>query len=366
MNEKDEHNAEEQEAPQTPETEAENVIPQASEDKPAKEQKTEVQNKEQGMLEKTEQLQGRYYTACGKLYKNLDYIGEQMYELMLMHYYELYEREYALMTAAEFIDIDKKIEELKTERAKQLEAVKLGHERQLAEIERERQKMLDEDNALRNERELELQTLAEEHKALRITAEREAKAELDLQIKNIELARDKQLAELELRREKQDAEMEILMTTAIREQYVKESRIMPDMYKRHKIGKLEFGRYETNRAMDLAMAAADIEAKKYLAERADKIAEQQDKYNDTYGTEYELPELKPESKRGKKRRLKRLYDKLKKRKEIDAQQAQLDEQETPQAPEIEDENVIPQTGEDKPAEPQNAPTEAQNKPDGSK
>ena len=92
-------------------------------------------------ISKVHKLQQRFYKVCGELYKNVEFIGEPMYNLMLEHYFAQYKREYELMNAAEFIDVDKHIEALKAERDRELEAVKLERDKQkkLLDITRERE-----------------------------------------------------------------------------------------------------------------------------------------------------------------------------------------------------------------------------------
>ena len=65
-------------------------------------------------ISKVHKLQQRFYKVCGELYKNVEFIGEPMYNLMLEHYFAQYKREYELMNAAEFIDVDKHTEAQKT------------------------------------------------------------------------------------------------------------------------------------------------------------------------------------------------------------------------------------------------------------
>lgn len=313
------------------------------------------------LLDKIRELNEQFFKDCGKLHENKANLNDMQREGVAKNLYDLYMLDYKsiryMLTEEEskINELERAHEEFLFRCKKELEELKTARENELEEIKQERER-------LQAEFENERQQLLNESKAARITAEREAKAELEARLAEIELEKEKRMNEIALARIKQNDEADIMLQSVNYGYIVKRSIITPRRKARHTIGKHKFGGYYTNRAWDLAQAAAEIEAQKYLAEQADKIAEQQEIYNDTYGTKYELPEPTREPKWAKKRRARDISADFEKY----ANETQAEEQEAPQAPEIEDENVIPQAGEDKPAEPQNAPAEAQNKPDGSK
>ena len=209
-------------------------------------------------VSKVHKLQQRFYKVCGELYKYLEYVGAPMYKLMLEHYFEQYKREYELMNAEEFIEVDKKIEELKAERDRELEAVKLLRDKQKIDLEMVRERevkaielekaKLTEQLAMQRERELEAVKL--EHKAL--------------------------TAEIERKREKLNNEIDILWNTAVLEAQIKTSRIIPQSWRRFHIFGWHFGKICKNEAMEYAEISANNEIEAYLATRAQEISEESD------------------------------------------------------------------------------------------
>ena len=228
-------------------------------------------------LSKVHELQKRFYKACGELFKNVEYVGEPMSDLMLKHYFEQYKREYELMNAKEFIEVDKQIEELKIEREREIKAIEL-----------EKAKLIEE---LAMERERQLEEVKLEHKAL--------------------------TAEIERKREKLNNDIDILWNTAVLEAQIKISRITPQSWRRFHIGKLHFGRLCKNEAMELAEIAANNDITKYLTTRAQSVSE--------CGEEEEISEPEPLSKREYKRWQKRFEKEQRKRKDKGREELLSDE-----------------------------------------
>lgn len=230
-------------------------------------------------LSKVHALQKRFYQACGELSEAIEDIGEPMYNLMLKHYFEQYKREYELMNAAEFIEVDKKIEELKTQREKEIEEVQLCRDVQKRELEMQREeaiKAIELEKAklieqLAMQRERELEEVKQEHIAL--------------------------TAEIERKREKLNNDIDILYETMMLEAQIKISRITPQSWRRFHIFGLHFGRVCKNEAMQYAEIAAGNEIAEYLAAKAQEVSGGCD--------DEEIFEPKPLSKREYKRWQKR-------------------------------------------------------------
>lgn len=204
---------------------------------------------------KVHKLQQRFYKVCGELYKNVEFIGEPMYNLMLEHYFAQYKREYELMNAAEFIDVDKHIEELKTQRDREIEAVKLERDKQkkLLDITRER-----EIRAV----ELEKSKLTEELITIR-----------EKELEEVRLEHEAQSAEIERRREKLNNDIEVRWQTAMLESQIKLSRVTPQTWRRFRIFNIEFGKTCKNEAWEYAEKSANNEITEYLTRRAQEVSE---------------------------------------------------------------------------------------------
>lgn len=215
--------------------------------------KSEAEVEPNDTISKVHKLQQRFFMVCGELFKYMEFIGEPMYNLMLEHYFAQYKREYELMNSAEFIEVDKQIEQLKIERDKELEAVKLEREKnkklldmqrdkEIKEIDLERAKLYEE---LATIRERELEAVRLEHKAL--------------------------TADIQRKKEKLNNEIQILAETALLEARLKAGRIIPDLWRRFHIFGWDFGKVCKNEAMIYAEQAAINETNDYLAMREQEV-----------------------------------------------------------------------------------------------
>lgn len=207
-------------------------------------------------ISKVHTLQKRFYAVCGELFKYIEFIGEPMYNLMLEHYFAQYKREYELMNAKEFIEVDKQIESLKAERDRELEAVKLERDKQkrLLDIARE--------SAIKAI-ELDKAKLTEKLAMLR-----------EKELEEVNLEHEAQKAEIERRREKLDNDIDVLWNTAVLENQIKLSRVIPQSWRKFHIGKWHFGRVCRNEAMTYAEQAANNEIMEYLTNRARALSEE--------------------------------------------------------------------------------------------
>ena len=272
------------------------------------EEKSEQIAEGKDTVDKLHELQKRFYAVCGELFKYAEFVGEPMYNLMLEHYFAQYKREYELMNAEEFIEVDKMIEELKIERDKELEAVKLERDRQRLELLILRDKTLEEIK-------LERDKLSEE---LAIVRDREYEA--------VKLEHTELMAEIARKKEKLNNEIEILAETALLEAQIKTDRIIPQCWRRFHIGRLHFGKICKNEAMQYAEESAGIEISQYLAMREQAILqslgtgetlEDESEENTTEGTEAEIEAVEPRqmTKREYAKWLKRFEKELRTRKE---------------------------------------------------
>ncbi len=189
------------------------------------------------LIDKIEELDRALYKAFGDLHENKSHLcgNEQEVAERLI---AVYKRDYELLNAEEFIDVDKKIEELKIKRSKELEAVKLERERLSAEIERERA-ILFEQLAMQRDKELEA----------------------------VKLEHEKLMAEIAGERTKIEQELETLNTVIKEEWKVKREEMTPKdlpkkWWQRHA---------RPNYAKELAEKAADIELDEYFDEREQAI-----------------------------------------------------------------------------------------------
>ncbi len=226
-------------------------------------------------ISKVHNLQKRFYEVCGELFKYMEFVGEPMYNLMLEHYFTQYKREYDLMNAAEFIEVDKKIEELKIERDKELEAVKLARDTQKIELLIASDKAIEEIK-LDREKQKKLLEMAREREIKEIDLERAKLSEelatiREKELEAVKLEHASLTAEIERKREKLNNEIYILWETVQREARIKAYRITPQLWRRFNIGRLHFGKVYKNEAMQYVEAAASIEAEEYLTEREQAI-----------------------------------------------------------------------------------------------
>lgn len=275
-------------------------------------------------ISKVHKLQKRFFEVCGELFKYMEFIGEPMYNLMLEHYFAQYKREYELMNSAEFIEVDKYIEQLKIERDREIESVKLERDKQKKQLDILRDKEL-------KQIDLEKAKLYEE---LAIIRERELEA--------IRLEHKEQTAEIVRKKEKLDNEIEILAQTVYLEAKIKASRIIPQTWRRFRFFKLAFGRVCKNEAMIYAEQSAFNEINDYLVMRAQEVMP----YSDTEeGEEPENEDAECEPHQMTKREYKRWQKEFEKqlRKEREEAQARIEkimqEEEKPkhEADEIEEE-----------------------------
>ncbi len=228
-------------------------------------------------VSKVHKLQQRFYTVCGELFKYIEFIGEPMYNLMLEHYFAQYKREYELMNAAEFIEVDKQIEQMKIERDKEIEAVKLERDKQKLELQIQSDKLLEEIKLEREKLKKQLE-MQREKELKEIDLERAKLTEelatvRDKELEEVKLEHSKLLAEIERKREKLNTEIEILAETSLLESQIKIDRIIPQTWRRFNIGRLHFGKVCQNEAMTYAEEAASIEINEYLAMRAKSVSE---------------------------------------------------------------------------------------------
>lgn len=271
-------------------------------------------------ISKVHKLQQRFFKVCGELFEYMEYIGEPMYNLMLEHYFVQYKREYDLMNAAEFIEVDRQIEQLKIERDKELEAVKLERDKNKKLLDMQREKEI-------KEIDLERAKLSETLATIR---ERELEA--------VKLEHKELTAEIERKREKLNNEIEILAETAYLEARIKADRIIPNFWRRFHIGKLSFGRVCKNEAMQYAEQAASNEINEYLTMRAQEVYQipvADDEEDDEGGEGEPEPEFKTEqqqhtmTKREYKQWEKRFEKELRKRREEAQKQIEQIMQEEP-------------------------------------
>lgn len=209
-------------------------------------------------VSKVHELQKRFYKVCAELYEVLEYIGEPMYNLMLQHYFEQYKRDYERANAAEFIKVDKEIEELKTERDRELEEVKVLRDKQKRELEMFREETI-------KQIDLEKSILSEQ-----LAMERER------QLEEVKLEHEELTAEIERKREKLNNDIDIQWETMMLEAQMKASRIIPQSWRKFHIFGWRFGPLRSNEAMKLAEKAAGNEISEYLARRAEELVGEDD------------------------------------------------------------------------------------------
>lgn len=239
-----------------------------------------------GLIEKLDDLNGEYYRRFSELQENFDLLPAAQYKAMCEALTKQYERDYKLLEGADGINADNEIEQLKIERTKKLEAIRLEHDKLTEEINTQRTEQLE---AIKLERDKLIEEL---------------NTERTRELEELKLERARLDAEIAEKRYKIKCEKELLEKFYDAEYEEKAARVVPaDLPKRW------WQRWaRPNEAKKLVLKAASLDIYNYYDERKTELARMQTERTGTEnyiaGLLYSLPA--PRSRRAREK----WYDEL--------------------------------------------------------